>query len=165
MATLYEIRDELTKAMDRARLEAEAFDGEVSKLIWEELDRLELAKAEKVGNICKLIKSLRADAEAIEAERGNLLARRMAKENEAGWLTNYLSVMINGEKFEDAASKITWRKSTSVDVIDVEALPEGMIRVVPAERMPNKALIKEALVAGVNVPGAALHVKNSIVIK
>lgn len=119
-----------------------------------ELDALQIQRDEKVENIACLIKNLKAEAEAIQNEERKLKARRQACENHAEWLKRYLANSLQGEKFKSARVSISWRKSQAVEVEDVWKLPEEFVRMADPE--PNKTAIKEALKAGIEVPGAEL---------
>lgn len=119
-----------------------------------ELDALQIQRDEKVENIACLIKNLKAEAEAIQNEERKLKSRRQACENHADWLKKYLANNLQGEKFKSARVSISWRKSQAVEVEDVWKLPAEYIRMADPE--PKKTEIKEALKAGIEVPGAEL---------
>ena len=119
-----------------------------------ELDSLQIARDEKVENIACLIKNMKAEAEAIQNEERKLKSRRHACENHAEWLKRYLANNLQGEKFKSARVSISWRKSQAVEVENVWQLPKEFVRMADPE--PNKTAIKEALKAGLEVPGAEL---------
>ena len=119
-----------------------------------ELDALQIEMDEKVENIACLIKNLKAEEEAIQNEERKLKSRRQACENHAEWLRRYLANSLQGEKFKSARVSISWRKSQAVEVEDVWKLPAEFIRMADPEH--KKTEIKEALKAGIEVPGAEL---------
>lgn len=118
------------------------------------LDDLQIQRDEKIENIALYIKNLKAEAEAIQNEERKLKSRRQTCENRADWLKKYLANNLQGEKFKTARVAVSWRKSQSVEVEDVWQLPDEFVRMADPE--PNKTAIKEALKAGLEVPGAEL---------
>jgi len=129
------------------------------------LDELKLSKTEKVENCVSLLKNWEALEVAIKAEETALKARRESLERRAEWLKNYLSFCLQpGEKFETARCKVSWRKSESVQILDESKVPLEYTEEVVTRKV-NKALIKDAIKNGADIPGAELIKKNNLVIK
>lgn len=129
------------------------------------LDELKLSKTEKVENCVSLLKNWEALEVAIKAEETALKARRESLERRAEWLKNYLSFCLQpGEKFETARCKVSWRKSESVQISDESKVPLEYTEEVVTRKV-NKALIKDAIKNGADIPGAELIKKNNLVIK
>lgn len=138
-------------------------DGEVIDL--EKLDALTMERNSKVSNIACWIKDLKAEAEAIKAEKQNLDKRQKVAENKAASLREYLAGFLNGEKYKDARVSISYRKSTAVQIaedMDIKRLPEEYLKVTVE---PSKTAIKEALTNGVAVEGCTLIENNNIQIR
>ena len=138
-------------------------DGEVIDL--EKLDALTMERNTKVSNIACWIKDLKAEAEAIKAEKQNLDKRQKVAENKAASLKDYLAGFLNGEKYKDARVSISYRKSTAVQIdedMDIKRLPEEYLKVTVE---PSKTAIKEALTNGVAVEGCTLIENNNIQIR
>ena len=138
-------------------------DGEVIDL--EKLDALTMERNSKVSNIACWIKDLKAEAEAIKAEKQNLDKRQKVAENKAASLKEYLAGFLNGEKYKDARVSISYRKSTAVQIaedMDIKRLPEEYLKVTVE---PSKTAIKEALTNGVAVEGCTLIENNNIQIR
>lgn len=138
-------------------------DGEVIDL--EKLDALTMERNSKVSNIACWIKDLKAEAEAIKAEKQNLDKRQKVAENKAASLREYLAGFLNGEKYKDARVSISYRKSTAVQIaedMDIKRLPEEYLKVTVE---PSKTAIKEALTNGVAVEGCSLVENNNIQIR
>lgn len=138
-------------------------DGEVIDL--DRLDALEMERDSKISNIACWIKDLKAEAEAIKAEKQNLDKRQKAAENKASSLKDYLAGYLNGEKYKDARVSISYRKSTAVQIdedMDIKTLPEEYLKVTVE---PSKTAIKEALTNGVAVEGCSLVENNNIQIR
>ena len=147
---LYEINAALESAfMDCIDPETGEIVGDTSAL-----DDLQLQRDEKIENIALFIKNLKAEAEAIQNEERKLKSRRNSCENRTEWLKKYLANNLQGEKFKTPRVAVSWRRSQSVEVEDVWALPDEFVR--RADPEPNKTAIKEAIKAGIDVPGAEL---------
>ena len=108
-------------------------------------------------------KNLTSEAEALKAEEKILRASQSA-ENKAESLKRYLDSALNGQKFSTTKVAISYRKSTSVDVLDIEKLPEAYRKTVTTVSA-DKTAISAALKAGELVDGATLVEKNNLSIK
>lgn len=131
----------------------------------EALEALEMERDKKVSNIACWIKQLDAEAEAIKAEKKKLADRQTAKENKAKALREFLARVLNGEKFEDARCKVSYRRSESVEVaddIDFNYIPDEYIKVT---RAIDKTAIKTAIKAGHEYKGVQLIQNTSIQVK
>ena len=145
------------------------FDEDTGELLNEtELDELNMAREEKIENLCLYAKSLRAEASAIKDEEKNLKERREAKENKADRIEDYIARNLNGAKFETPRVKISWRKSESVEILNEDAVPERFLDI-QVVRKPQKAEIrkrlKEAEAKGEEIPWARLNVNNNMSLK
>lgn len=129
----------------------------------EEFEALQMAQTEKVEGLLLCYKSLMSDAAAIKAEEKSLKARRESKEKRAASIKEFIETRLNGEKFETPRVKTAYRKTKSVEVEDMETLPDVFKRFFAPE--PDKVAIKEALGRGIVVPGAHLVEKTSMTIK
>lgn len=158
--TLYEIDREMALAL------SESIDLETGEILDEEMaerfEQLSLDRDDKIENICCFIKNLRAEAEALKAEKMAFAARQKSAENKAESLTKYLSSILNGEKFDSVKAKVSWRKSEAVQIDDISALPAEYVSYTPAA---DKAEIKKALKAGKEIAGATLVTNQNMVIK
>ena len=131
----------------------------------EKLEALELERDTKISNIACWIKDLKAEAEAIKAEKQNMDKRQKAAENKAEQLKNYLANYLNGGTYKDARCAISYRKSVSTEIaedLDLNTLPDDCKKVTITA---NKTAIKEALQNGKVIEGCALVEKNNIQIK
>jgi len=162
MKSLYEINEAIYNAVQDAESQAIENDGIISEEIATLLDGLEMDRKEKIGNICKYYKSLLAEAEMVKTEEKNLAERRKTTENKAERLKNYLATAMNGEKYSDSVSKISFRKSESVEVFDVEDIPEEYQKI---KIDADKTAIKNAIKAGKIIEGCKIVESNNIQIK
>lgn len=128
------------------------------------LAEIEDARDEKAVRIACLVKNLRADAEAIKAEKQRLQKRQMAAEKTADRLSRYLEQFLPpGTKLKDARAVIGWRKSEAVVCgVDPKQLPEEFQRV---KIEANASAMKKALKEGETIPGVELEERNNIQIR
>ncbi len=165
MRSLYEIDINLQLAMDEAQQQAEQNEGEISDHLSLLLDALEGERETKIGNVCRFIKSLLAEADMVKAEEQNLAKRRKSVEGKAEHLKRYLaSFMKSGEKFADENSKVSWRKSSSVHIDETLAFDDAPDGWVKTSFSWDKTAIKAAIKAG-DAGSAKMVEKQSIQIK
>lgn len=154
-----------------AALEAllEQVDEETGELTcdMEQLEALSLERDEKLEGLALYCKNAAAEAEAIKAEEKNLAERRKRLENRAERAKAFLSEQLCGEKFTTPKVAVSWRKSEAVE-LGPEFLPwalekDAYLRYKDPE--PDKAMLKTALKAGEQIPGAALVTRSSMTIK
>jgi hypothetical protein len=163
MRPLYKINIDLEGAMRTAELEAEENQGEISDYLSSLLDSFEDEKDLKVGNICRYIKSLKAEGDMVRAEEKSLYDRRRVAENKAESLKQYLAGFLKeGETFADENSKILWRKSESVFITDAERVPPEYQKI---SITPDKAALKKAIKDGKEFDGISILPKQNIQIK
>ena len=156
---LYEIDNAILDCID---LET----GEVIDI--ERLDSLQMERDAKIENVALWIKDLKAEAEAIRAEKMALAERQKVAENKAESLKNWLAYALDGQKFSTAKCAISFRKTEKVEISDV-----GMIRLMKEhdellnyrDPEPNKTAIKQALKDGLSVQGVQLVQNMSTIIK
>ena len=156
---LYEIENAILDCID---LET----GEV--IDTERLDALQMERDAKIENVALWIKDLKAEAEAIKAEKMALAERQKVAENKAESLKNWLAYALDGQKFSTAKCAISFRKTEKVEISDV-----GMIRLMKEhdelltykDPEPNKTAIKQALKDGLTVQGVQLVQNMSTIIK
>ena len=174
MASLYEIDERLVTLIE------EQFDtedgtiyenaGELAKKIDEVAMNLDM----KIENIGLYIKNLNAEAEMIKHEEENLARRRKANEGKIASLTNYLNGYLaacypNEEdrrkwKFKTPRVVLGYRKSTSVEVPNLEELDKEYLKI-KTETSADKVAIKDAIKSGKEVKGAYLKDKINLSVK
>ena len=154
--TIYDIEAEIMDCIDQET-------GEVIDL--DRLNALEMERDRKISNVACWIKDLKAEAEAIKAEKQALDKRQKAAENKAESLKTWLSGILQGEKFKDSRCAISYRKSERVDFADnfnFDTLPDYMKKVTVE---PRKSEIKEFLKAGGEIDGVRIEENTSMTIK
>ena len=152
--TLYEIDQELLSCID-------AETGEVIDA--EKLNSLQMERETKIESVALWIKDLKAEAEALKAEKQAFADRQKAAENKAESLKNWLSEALNGEKFKTTKVAVSFRKTKSVMVDSVYDLDAKYLKYKDPD--PDKKAIKEAIEAGQTVKGAQLVESVSVTIK
>ena len=154
MANLYEINESLTALIDEET-------GEI--LDFEAFEALSLERETKLENIALWIKNLNADAAMYKAEKQAFEEKQKRAERKAESLKTYLSTFLNGEKFKTARVDCFFKKSESVNVIDMSQLPSEFLKY--SEPTADKTAIKAAIKEGKEVAGAEILVKNNLQIK
>ena len=158
--TIYEIDNEIMNCIDMET-------GEV--IDTDKLNELQMERETKIENVACWIKDLKAEAEAIKAEKQKLADRQRVAENKAESLKNWIAYALDGQKFSTARCAVSFRKSEVVEVT-----PEGLENLMRAgndefltyaEPKPNKAALKQALKDGLSVDGVRLTQNTSAIIK
>ena len=152
--TLYEIDQAIMNCIDSET--GDIIDAEL-------LDNLQMERTEKIENVACWIKELKAEAEALKAEKMAFAERQRVAENKAKSLKNWLACVLNGEKFETTRVSITFRATEKVEIADIFKLDENFLRCKEPE--VDKTAIKEAIKAGQEVAGATLVSSTSVIIK
>lgn len=151
--TLYEIDTKISECIDCETGEVIDFD---------RLSGLAMERENKLEGVALWIKNLEATAKAIRAERDVLKARQEQVERKALALREWLSRALDGEKMETPKMKISYRKSTAVEVDD--RLPKKWCskKIVYT---PDKVAIKTAIQNGKRITGAKIVERQNIQIK
>jgi len=111
-------------------------DPETGELMdYEAFAALQMDRDAKIENMALWYKDLMADAKAIKEEADTLNERRKALENKAERLKSYLSLALDGEKFQTARCSVTFRKTSSIQVSNPEALIRSFNPLAGAERL------------------------------
>jgi hypothetical protein len=152
MANLYEITRE---ALELASLlETEEFTPELEQLLVINQEQLQV----KAGNYAKVIANIQSDADAIDTEIKRLKAMKESKDRAITRLKDAVReamLVSNIDKIESPLFKLSLRRSESVEVDIVEALPSSFLNVKNVVTA-DKLAIKEAIKRGENIIGARL---------
>ena len=157
---LYEIENAILECIDMET-------GEIIDI--DRLNELQMEREAKIENVACWIKDLKAEAEAIKAEKMALAERQKAAENKAESLKNWLAYALDGQKFSTARCAVSFRKTEAVEVTQ-EGL-ENLMRggcdelLTYEQPKPNKTAIKQAIKDGLNVAGVRLTQNTSTIIK
>jgi len=154
--TIYEIETAILETVDQET-------GEVIDI--DRLNALEMERDRKISNVACWIKDLKAEAEAIKAEKQALDKRQKAAENKAESLKEWLQGILQGEKFKDSRCSISYRRSERVNFADnfnFDTLPDYMKKVTVE---PKKTEIKDYLKTGATIEGVELVESSNIQIR
>lgn len=139
-------------------------DNETGEIIDIEMfDSLQMERDEKIESIALYIKDLKAEAEALKAEKLAFAERQKVAENKAESLKNYLAYALKGQAFKSTKAVVSFRKTQQVDIPDIYKLDENFLKY--AEPTADKTAIKEAIKAGQTVKGATLIENTNVIIK
>ena len=134
----------------------------------ERLDALNMERDAKVENVACWIKDLRAEAEAIKAEKLALAERQKIAENKVESLKKWVAYALGGQKFSTAKCAVSFRNTESVEVTEegLEALMKEHDELLTYKAPePNKKAIKDAIKDGLSVAGVQLVQNVSTIIK
>ena len=160
---LYAINAELDALIENC---VDPETGEVVADLEERLNELTLARAEKVENVALVIKNYLAEAKMVEEAEKKFKARRIALQNKAERLKNYLAYCLGGEKYKSPMVNIYYTHTEAVAVSDAFFDTESnrkFFRVIPPEA--DKNAIKAAIKAGETITGAELVENTSMVLR
>ena len=159
---LYTITQDFNDLLDMLSQAQEENDLDQVALIESGLEITQDNFKDKATNYVKFIRSEEAGLSAIDEEIKRLTALKKSKvskiDNLEARLSNSMQ-SIGFDKFDLGLFKLSFRKSTSVEVIDIEQLPDSYKRV-KTTIDPDKVAIKKAIEAGQEVSGATI--KNSV---
>jgi len=114
--------------------------------------------SEKSINYAKVIRNLEADSDAIDNEIKRLKAMKEAKDRAIDRMKEAVreAMLASGiDTIDSSLFKLSLRRSESVEVVNIDQLPENLI-VVKKTVSADKVKIKEAIKNGIPVEGAVL---------
>ena len=153
--SLYQINEQILETIDFET-------GEVAD--FEKFEALKLEMETKIENVALWYKNLLSDAEALKAEEKAFNERRKSVESKAESLKRYLDSALNGNKFNTTRVAISYRKSTSVFVEDLDKLPKEYKKE-KIDISADKTELAKALKDGKEIEGASLTESQNIQIK
>ena len=131
------------------------------------LDNIQEDFEDKVENIGKFVLELKGTAEAIKVEEERLSKRQQAIVNNSEWLKNYLLAEMLATKIlkvkRDVITVSVVDNPPSVEIADVDLLPENFQRIIPETREADKKLIIDhfkqtgEIIAGVSIVNDRKH--------
>ena len=160
--SLYHIDQELENLIDWETGEVLDFDA---------FEKLQMARDAKIDGIACWTKNLAAEAKAIREEELELADRRKKLEKKRERLLDYLDRALDGKPYQSARCAITYRKSTPVEITNMNKLVQWCIdngygdKVQYATPTVGKSDIAPLLKAGVEVDGAEIATKWNIGVK
>lgn len=147
----------------------ECIDMETGEIIdAEKLDALNMERDAKIENVVLWIKDLKAEAEAIKAEKLALAERQKIAENKVESLKKWVAYALGGQKFSTAKCSVSFRNTESVEVTEegLEALMKEHYELLTYKAPePNKKAIKDAIKDGLSVAGVRIECNTSVIIR
>ena len=151
--TLYDIDQRLLDLIDTE-------SGEIADM--EAFEELQIERDRKLEGIALAYKNFSAEANALGEQKKSFAEREKAALNKAERCRKLLERGLAGQKMETPMVAVSYRKSTAVEITDLDALPFAYT---VTEIKPDKERITDALKNGETVPGAELVERNNIQIK
>ena len=152
--TIYEIDNAILECIDMET-------GEIIDI--DKLNELELERESKIEGVACWIKDLKAEAEALKAEKMAFAERQKVAENKIESLKKWLAYALDGQAYKSVRASVSFRTSESVEIDDIYAVDENYLRYKEPEA--DKTAIKNAIKAGQEVAGATLVKSTSVIIK
>lgn len=152
---LYQINSEILGCVD-------AETGEIFDI--DKFEELSLERDAKVENVCLWIKNLKAEAEALKAEKDAFAERQKSAEKKMESLKSYISGYLEGTPFESAKVKVSFRKSEYLEIDEGADIPDEYLKI----KVPDidKVELKKALKSGsIQIEGVRIVDKQNIQIK
>lgn len=159
--SLYEIDARIEELTERL---VDPETGEIDEEVLAELDQLDIDLDEKLESYGVVIKSLKAEIEALTAEKKAIEQRIRVRANRITRMSELVNRILKGEKKKYPKAEFSYRKSKAVEIVNEELVPDYMCRFETVKR-PVKANIKDVLDNGGEVPGCRLVISNNLQIK
>lgn len=162
MSSIYELNKnymELTAMLEVAETPEEI------EAIKNTLEMLDCSIEEKIENTAKYMVNAEADIQGIKAEIDRLNKVKKSKESTIETLKNNIEYSMKQkgiEKLEVGTFKAGYRKSESVEIINLNVIPADFTKV---EIKADKIAIKKAIKAGEMVEGAEIKLNQNFYIK
>lgn len=160
--TLYEIDNAINSVIENG-FKVDEDTGEVL-FTSKDIEQLQLDRQSKIESIALYIKNKEALANDITEEIKTLTERKKAVERKIQSIKDYIQFVLGGEKFETAKCAISYRKSSKVEIDDIEQVPEDYIRL-EIKKSPDKTAIKKAMNEGAEIAGCHVVECNNMTIK
>jgi len=129
------------------------------------LDSITDAVGEKLEAYAMVIKNIESDVEGIKSEEKRLAERRKVMENGVVRMKQAIAETLQNsgqDKVKTEKFTFSWRKSSKVEVSNIDSLPQQYVKV---ERTISRAELAKALKAGEQIEGAQLVENQSISIR
>lgn len=129
----------------------------------DKFEELSLTRDAKIEGVCLWIKNLKAEAEALKAEKDAFAQRQKVAENKMESLKKYIANYLDGTNFETTKVKVSFRKSESLEISEDANIPDEFLTFKEPE--VNKTELKKALKDGMHFNGVSIVQNNNIQIK
>ena len=162
MAKLYELANDLEVAYELLNETTDLETGEVNEEAVKLINECNINFNDKISGLVEFIKRLTADMDAYKNEEERLYKLRKSNEKKVEWLKSYIKdnlIKTCREKVETISCKVSLGTSHSVNVLNLDAVPE-QYKVVEQTIKADKKALAEAFKNGEEVAGAE-YVENT----
>jgi hypothetical protein len=145
---------------------AEELTEDQQEVALEYLEELGVQEMEKIDAVGYAVRKRKAEIEFLKEEERRIRNRRQSMERRLDEFREYLSQIFQREGIQQIRglkSAAYIRKVSSVEITDLNLLPSEFVET-RIDFIPRKALIKEQLKNGEEVPGARMAERHSLVI-
>lgn len=165
MRTLFEINKDFLSVLENGF----AIDEETGEITFDEnnLDSLDVEFKEKIDNIACFIKDREALVSAMKEQKKVLDERMKQEDKKISRLKDYIAEALRIREMkglETARNKITFRKSTSVNITDENKLSDAYF-IEKVERKLDKKTLLADLKKGAEIEGAELQENSNLQLK
>lgn len=169
---LYEVNMAIQSALDRLDFDPETGEiGENTEAVLRELDSLEMECDRILEYVAKVALNIRSDVAALKVEIDRLSKRRKALERKEEKLVSILDRECGGEKKDFRFATVSYRKSESVEVLDLAKACVWLhdngyndcVRIKPPEMIKDE--VKKIIKNDAKIPGVKLVEKNNCSLK
>ena len=148
MANLYEIDQAILGCVD-------CETGEI--IDPERLDNLLMERNAKIEAVALWVKNLESDAAAYKAEQAAFAKREEQALAKAESLKKWLARACDGQAFDSTRCTVRFRKSESLEVTDINRIPQEFLRVTTTTTTKaDKNAIKAAIKNGQEIGGCTI---------
>lgn len=165
--TLFDMDEDIRTFIENLYVTLGDEDGVVSDLAFDELEHLKAERDTKLENVCMYYKECVIQEKALKEEAAKLLLRAKHLAKEAEFFKNYMatSMIKNGEpEFRSARCVMTFRSSDTLEIDDIDRIPEQYLRK-NIDISADKDALKKAIKAGEKIDGCHLETHKNIQIK
>ena len=166
--SLFDIDEQILKliALDESDI-VDSETGEVLIDVFEELDKLNMQRDEKIVNIGRYIDGLDRESKLLKEKAKSLTERAKSKDNKVERLKAYVQesmIKFGTKKIEDATVTVRLNSTKVVQVNDEALIPEEYLTKI-IEVKPDKRRILAELKSGKKIAGGELRESNSITVR
>ncbi len=166
--SLFEIDEKILKliSLDESEI-VDSDTGEILIDIFEELEKLNIKREEKIINIARYVDDLEREQELIKKKAEELKARAESKKNRAQRLRQYLAdsmLKLDTKKIEDATVTVKLNSSKSVKINDEKLIPDEYLNKI-VEVKPDKRRLLAELKKGTRITGVELSENHSVTVR
>ena len=163
---LYQLSNEFVTAMNDLAQKVQEGDSR-EEVFFDTMEALQGEWSEKALNVAKYIKSLEAEADAINAAKERMALRGKSLESRIEFMRNYLlqGIARTGITPKDSEIALNIRKSERLIVDDESLIGDAYRKVIPEQKVIDKNMIKAAIKCGTEISGAHIESHLNLTIK